>query len=67
MISELKLVAPVCTGMLIARLHMMSREVVQKVGYPNWGYKDIEKAERCGMTTVAKIRKVFTLSYSAFM
>lgn len=53
--------------MLIAGFHMMSREVIQKVGYPNWGYRDIEKAKRCGMTTVAKIRKVFTLSFAAFM
>lgn len=61
------LVLPVCTGMLIAGLCMMSREVGQKAGYPNWGYRDIEKADRFVMTTVAKVRKVFTLSVAAFM
>lgn len=61
------LVPPACTGMLITGLCMMSREVGQKADYPNWGYRDIEKADRFGMTTVAEVRKVFTLSVAAFM
>lgn len=46
--------------MLIVGLCMVSREVGQKEGYPNGGYVGMEKADRFEITTVAKVKEVYS-------
>ena len=46
--------------MLIAGLCLVNREMGQKAGYPSGRYVGMKKADTFGITTVAKVKRVYS-------